>query len=99
MTAEVAEQKLCAKCGQKSATSQTWCKDCRAKYQREWRDREAEMIGARNWQAGANALRKAMTAQLLRAPGALFSAASVVEWIQGFAVPEFPKSVEQPVKE
>jgi hypothetical protein len=90
MTAE-AEEKMCSKCKEQPAGTQVWCKSCRAKYQREYREQEAEMLGARNWIAGANAIRAAMATQLDRAGNAVYQGNSIARWIREFEVPEYPK--------
>lgn len=85
--------KICTKCTENPASNgHQWCQPCRTENARKIKELEAEMIGARNWAAGANALRQAMAAQLERAPGALFSAGSVVQWMRDFVTPDFPKS-------
>ena len=92
----MADERKCSKCGEEPATNgHAWGKLCKAKYQREWRDLEAEMLGARNWQAGANAIRRQLAQAFDRTPGAMFEASAIARFITGFPPPEFvPKSTE-----
>ncbi len=83
--------KTCSKCAKNPASNgNPWCQPCRTEHARQQRETEAAMIGARNFQAGANAIRLMMASQLERAPGTIFQAATVAKWIREFPPPEYP---------
>ena len=51
------------------------------------------MLGARNWQAGALALRFALLERLRQAPAAVYQGSQIIRWLADFPLPEFPREV------
>ncbi len=83
--------KMCSKCTENPASNgHQWCQPCRTANARQVKELEAEMIGARNWQRGALAIRQAMAQVLARAPGHMIEARAVADWMMKFEVPEYP---------
>lgn len=86
----MADGRMCSKCKEKAPVNgQTYCRECRNKYQQDYEAEQAAMIGARNFQAGANAIRFALAQQMARAPGSTFEGRALAEWIMGFPAPEY----------
>ncbi len=89
--------KMCSKCKENPASNgHQWCQPCRTENARQVKELEAEMIGARNWNAGARAIRQAMAQMLARAPGHMLEARAVASWMMEFQVPEYPGSTKTP---
>lgn len=87
---------LCAKCQTNEATSQTWCKACRAKYQREYEDTKEDKAFRRGFQAGVEAQRTDYVDRWLWFPGdALVSCADVAKNLNEAPRPSYtPKVIE-----
>ena len=89
--------KTCSKCEKNPASNgNAWCQPCRTENARKVKDLEAEMIGARNWIAGAKAIRLAMAQRLARGPGHMLEARSVAEWMMQFEIPDYPGATKTP---
>lgn len=82
--AEPAAGPLCSRCTEPLDTtgSPTWCKSCRANYQREYKALRAEMTESRGYAAGVSAMRAYLAAQFAKLGSGGFTASEVAALIR-----------------
>lgn len=83
--------KLCSQCGTEpaSSTSPAWCKKCRAAYQREYTGTVVDVAERRGFRQGAEAMRKHLVDEFLKAPpSGLMMAGEVAAFIAGTPPPQ-----------
>lgn len=70
-----ADAPICSRCEGPRDTEgyPKWCKECRAKYRREFRDTEKEMRESRGFAAGCTAMRNAIAIRFQGYGSAIFS--------------------------
>lgn len=69
-----------------------WCKACRAKYQREYRDLESQMTETRGYAAGLSAMREYLAENFARySPIQTWNGQSIAKIIRDCAGPEAVK--------
>jgi len=94
------EKKLCSKCGKNAPSNgNPWCQNCRTEHARKQREQDAAMIGARNFIAGANAVRKELASKYGCAPGAMFEGTAIARYILNFPNPQFPDKPAEEAKD
>lgn len=86
---------LCSKCGkQPPASNHTYCKACKAEYQREYTEgieaRVSERAAREGWAAGAEAFRAAVVGEFRKSPAAgLVQCGEVARYISSFTAPPY----------
>ena len=59
--------KTCTKCNENPATNgHQWCKSCKAEYQREYTETQKEMLAAKAWADGAQAMKHLLVTAFLK---------------------------------
>ena len=82
MSTATQSETLCSKCGihpraNGKESTNPWCKDCLAKYQKEYKEMIAARLSATAFNAGVEALRKTLVAEFSRLGRVHFSGAEV----------------------
>lgn len=87
----MAEAKLCSKCKEKPPVDgQTYCRECRAKYQKEYEASQAEMLAGKYFQDGANAIRFGLRDAFTKQPMEMVRSIDVARFIHEFPAPQRP---------
>lgn len=75
---------ICSRCTEPLDTtgSPTWCKACRAKYQREYKALRAEMTESRGFAAGVSAMRAYLAEQFAKLGAGGFTGSEVASLIR-----------------
>ncbi len=94
------EPKTCSRCPANSAKparkGDVWCDDCRADYQKKYRNDREERIADQSFAAGASMIREQLAKKMAQAPGSMFEGQSVAQWILDFPLPD--REVSVPLK-
>jgi len=88
------EQQKCSRCESDLDTDgyPLWCKACRAKYNREYRDLQRQMGDGRGFLAGVEAFRRAALEKLAAMPpGGMLRVFETSRWLQDLPAPK-PKT-------
>jgi len=83
----------CAKCGGPREGKATWCRDCRAKYQREYTAQAAQIAANRGFEVGVRTFRLMMAMEFARRGKIHFSGAEVAFAIEHAPRPSWPESI------
>lgn len=80
----------CSRCGEPREGKATWCKDCRAKYQREYVAQAAQMAANRGFEIGVKTFRAMMALEFARRGKIHFTGAEVCFAIENAPRPGWP---------
>lgn len=85
---------LCSKCGKNPRAepngTNPWCKECRAKYQREYQETKKEMAKGKGFAAGVAAMKECLAEEFDRLGSGMFSGYEVGYLIRQAPGPAMP---------
>lgn len=85
----MADARMCSKCKEKPAVNgQTYCRECRNKYQQEYEAAQAEMLGAKWFQRGAEAMRIQLRDAFACQPVGMFAGMEIARYIHEAPSPQ-----------
>jgi hypothetical protein len=87
------ETVLCSKCGENpradSDSNNPWCKQCRAKYAKEYQENRLQQATAKGFAAGVDAAVQSLAAEFGLHGGAHVTCSEVAQVIQAAPRPQF----------
>ena len=93
------ESPSCSKCKEKPARkSDVWCNDCRAAYQKQYRNEREEQIASQSYARGAVAMQRYIAQQFARRPGYHMECSATARWVMEQQPPPYGDKKEPPTE-